>query len=175
MLIGTEDAVKSKVHGFPKGHHGHLAGPASRRLSRRHGYGLNGPHQNESPQRTVYTNGKTTLSPSSPEMLGITCQQRCAWPGPAGQTPRRNPAFTVLRNFRRPWKTRAFTAATEMPRILVVSAMDLSSMSRSRIVLRIFGPNRLIALVKRSVRSRCQQDSSGLGLRSTNTSFLLVG
>jgi hypothetical protein len=45
-------------------------------------------------------------------------------------------------------------------------------MTWSKIVLRIFGPNRLIALVKRSVHSRCQQDCSGLGLWSTNTSGL---
>src|SRR6266446_6601492 len=43
-------------------------------------------------------------------------------------------------------------------------------MSRSKIVLRMFGPKRLIASVKSSVRSCLQHDSSGLGLWSTNDS-----
>jgi hypothetical protein len=49
----------------------------------------------------------------------------------------------VRRNFRRPWKTRAFTAAIEVPRIRAVSWTDLSSMSRSRIVVRTFVRNEL--------------------------------
>jgi hypothetical protein len=35
----------------------------------------------------------------------------------AEQTPQSSPRFTVPRNFRRPWKTRAFTALIEVPRI----------------------------------------------------------
>src|SRR5207245_11610840 len=73
--------------------------------------------------------------------------------------PRRSPGYTVRRNFRRPWKTRAFTAPTEVPRIRAVSWRDRSSMSQSRMVLRSFGPKRLIASPKSFVRSRRQQRS----------------
>ena len=90
--------------------------------------------------------------------------------GPAVYLLNGSAGFAVALNSRRPRETRDLTAAMDAPRISAVSLRERSSMSRSRIVRRIVGLKRLIAVAKCSIRSRRQQDSSGLGLWSMNVS-----
>src|SRR6266853_138962 len=69
---------------------------------------------------------RTSAHHNAPCPLGFKYQQLCASVGPAVETPHRIAGFSIPRSFRRPCKTRAFTALIEVPRSSAVSSADRS-------------------------------------------------